>query len=466
MDETTQRRTDAEDEREATSKLEEFGYRQELKRALSFWDLVVYGLIFMVPIAPFGIYGFVFDASGGMVALAYLIGMVGMIFTAFSYAQMAAAFPVAGSVYAYAGRGIHDRAGFLAGWAILLDYVLVPALLYIVGAAAMASFVPAIPAWAWVLAFIAVNTTVNYMGIENTARFNRVMLVGELIVLAIFLAVGVWAIASGLNGASFSLDPLYNADRFSLSLVLGAVSIAVLSFLGFDGISTLSEEVHGGGHTIGRATVTALLLIGVLFIAQTWVAALIVPDAARFESLDTAFYDTAGIAAGEWLKVLTAVATALAWGIANALVAQAATSRLLFSMARDRKLPRFLAHVHPVRRVPTNSMFLVAGVSVLVGLFFVERIALLTSLINFGALFAFLLLHASVIIWYTVRQRSRNWLPHLISPLLGLLIIGYVWISTDVNAKVGGFTWLAIGLVVLVVLTLRGRRVSASDLEG
>jgi amino acid transporter len=311
-----------------------------------------------------------------------------------------------------------------------------------------------------------VNTTVNYMGIENTARFNRVMLVGELIVLAIFLAVGVWAIASGVNGASFSLDPLYNADRFSLSLVLGAVSIAVLSFLGFDGISTLSEEVHGGGHTIGRATVTALLLIGVLFIAQTWVAALIVPDSARFESLDTAFYDTAGIAAGEWLKVLTAVATALAWGIANALVAQAATSRLLFSMARDRKLPRFLAHVHPVRRVPTNSMFLVAGVSVIVGLFFVERIALLTSLINFGALFAFMLLHASVIFWYTVRQGSRNWLPHLVSPLLGLLIIGYVWISTDVNAKVGGFTWLAIGLVVLAVLTLRGRRVSASDLKG
>src|ERR1051325_11893146 len=109
--------------------LEKFGYRQELSRSLSFTDLLIYGLIFMVPIAPFGIFGSVFQGSGGMVALAYAIGMVAMMFTALSYAQMSQAFPMAGSVYTYAGRGISPPVGFLSGWVIPLDHVPAPALL-------------------------------------------------------------------------------------------------------------------------------------------------------------------------------------------------------------------------------------------------------------------------------------------------------------------------------------------------
>src|SRR5262245_15686379 len=182
---------------ETSGSVEQFGYQQELKRSLSFWDLLIYGLIFMVPIAPFGIFGSVFQASGGMVALAYAIGAVAMVFTAMSYAQMAKAFPLAGSVYAYAGRGIAQPVGFIAGWQILLDYILVPSLLYIVSGLAMHSFVPQIPVWGWVVAFVLFNTAINYFGIEMTARINRVMLAGELIVLAVFLVVGVAALAQG-----------------------------------------------------------------------------------------------------------------------------------------------------------------------------------------------------------------------------------------------------------------------------
>src|SRR3982750_3301661 len=166
--------------------VERFGYRQELRRTLSFRDLLVYGLIFMVPIAPFGIFGSVYSGSGGMVALAYVVGMVAMMFTALSYSQMVRAFPMAGSVYSYAGRGIAPPVGFLAGWVILLDYVLVPGLLYLVASVAMHSLVPAIPVWIWLAAFVVLNTIVNYLGIEMTARVNRIMLVAELIVLAIF----------------------------------------------------------------------------------------------------------------------------------------------------------------------------------------------------------------------------------------------------------------------------------------
>src|SRR6478609_6670654 len=148
--------------------IEKYGYQQELHRSLSFGDLLVYGLVFMVPIAPFGIFGSVFQGSGGMVALAYAIGMVAMMFTALSYSQMSRAFPMAGSVYTYAGRGIAAPVGFLAGWVIILDYVLVPGLLYLIASVAMNSIVPAIPIWGWLVAFVVLNTVVNYLGIEFT----------------------------------------------------------------------------------------------------------------------------------------------------------------------------------------------------------------------------------------------------------------------------------------------------------
>src|SRR4051812_35932997 len=193
--------------------LRQFGYQQELSRSLSFSDLLIYGLIFMVPIAPFGIFGSVFQGSGGMVALAYAIGMVAMMFTALSYAQMVRAFPMAGSVYSYAGRGIAPPVGFLAGWVILLDYVLVPGLLYLVAAVAMHSLVPGIPVWLWLVVFVVLNTLVNYLGIQMTARVNKLMLVAELIVLAIFIVVGIVALASG-KGSGFSLRPLYDSGTF------------------------------------------------------------------------------------------------------------------------------------------------------------------------------------------------------------------------------------------------------------
>src|SRR3954468_5316346 len=181
----------------AATGVEQFGYRQELSRSLTFADLLVYGLIFMVPIAPFGIFGSVFSGAGGMVALAYVVGAGGMGFTALSYAEMARAFPMAGSVYTYAGRGLHPSVGFIAGWQILLDYVLVPALLYVVGAVALNSLVSEVPVWLWVVFFVVVNTVVNSLGIQFTAKFNIGMLIAELIVLALFCVIGLYAIIDG-----------------------------------------------------------------------------------------------------------------------------------------------------------------------------------------------------------------------------------------------------------------------------
>jgi amino acid transporter len=448
-----------------------FGYTQELKRSLSFWDMLIYGLVFMVPIAPFGIFGSVYAESGGMVALAYGIGALAMAFTALSYSEMAKAFPMSGSVYTYAGRGIAPPVGFIAGWAILLDYILVPALLYIVSAVAMASFVPAVPVWGWVVLFIALNTVINYFGIELTAKVNKYMLLAELVVLAIFLAVGVWALATRAD-QGFSLDPLFNPDTFSFGVAFSAVSIAVLSFLGFDAISTLAEENREGARQIGRAMVGALVLAGGLFVVQTWVAALLVPDPAALLSgqanVDTAFYDAAGAAGGAWLSTLTAIATAVAWGFADALVAQAATSRVLFAMARDRQLPRFLSRVHPRHRVPTNATFVIAAVSVVVGVYMASRadgITLLSTMVNFGALTAFLLLHVSVVVYYVVRRGSRA--PrHLVAPVAGFAILAFVMWSANVAAQVTGLTWLVVGIALAVGLHLSGRTPRMSGVGG
>ncbi|RKT55796.1 APC family permease [Saccharothrix australiensis] len=452
--------------------LERYGYTQELRRSLGFKDLLVYGLIIMVPIAPFGIFGSVFQGSGGMVALAYAIGMLAMLFTANSYAQMSKAFPIAGSVYTYAGRGIAAPVGFLAGWMVLLDYVLVPGLLYLIAGVAMNSLLPAVPVWLWLIAFVLLNTAVNYLGIETTARVNRVMLVAQLVILAGFLVIGVVALAQG-RGRGFSFAPLFDSAAFSWPLVFGAVSIAVLSFLGFDAISTLAEENRGPARAIGRSMVLALLVTGLLFIVQTWVAALLVPDPegliANGDSGGTAFYDAARAAGGGWLATLTAAATAVSWGFANSLVAQAATSRLLFAMARDRQLPKFLAKVHPTRRVPVNATLLVAGVSLVLGLYVQSRedgIALLSSLVNFGAMTAFLVLHVSVVAHYVIRRRSRNWWAHLVAPVVGFAILAYVVVNAKVAAQAVGFVWLGVGVVVLIGLLVAGRRPELAGISG
>lgn len=449
----------------------QYGYKQELHRSLSFWDLLVYGLVFMVPIAPFGIFGSVYQGSGGMVALAYAVGMVAMMFTALSYAEMSRAFPMAGSVYSYAGRGIAAPVGFLSGWMILLDYVLVPGLLYLIASIAMNSLVPGIAVWMWLVAFVALNTLVNYLGIAMTAKITKVMLIGELIVLAIFLVIGVVALAQG-KGEGFNLTPIYNSETFSWGIVFGAVSIAVLSFLGFDGISMLAEENKDSARAIGRSMVVALLLAGSLFIVQTWIAALLVPNPDQLLSEGdpggTAFYDAAGVAAGVWLAKLTALATAIAWGFANALVAQAATSRLLYAMARDRQLPAFLAKVHPRHGVPVNATLLTALVSLVLGLYMAQRddgITLLATLVNFGALTAFLVLHISVISHYLVRGKSGNYWKHLIAPGLGFAILFYVVINAKVAAQTLGFVWLTIGVVLLVVLLSTGRKPDLSAVD-
>lgn len=434
------------------SSLEQFGYKEELKRALSTRDLLVYGMIFMVPTAPFAIFGFVWTDAKGMVPLAYLIGMVGMFFTAMSYAAMSEAFPVAGSVYAYAQRGLHEIAGFFSGWLILLDYILVPALLYIVSAVALRPLAPDVPAWSWMLGFIVFNGVVNLLGVQFTAKANLYLLGFELIVLALFVVAGLLMLYSGHGAGRLTLKPLYDPAVFSVATVVSATSIAVLSFLGFDGISTLSEESKAGPKAVGRVTILSLLLVGGLFILQTWIATDL-SEGMRFQSSETAFYEIARLAGGVWLERFILASVVISAAIANAMAAQAAVSRILFAMARDGKLPALLAKVHPRYQTPWVSTLIVSVISLVAGLYFLKNLDDLSRLVNFGALCSFLLLHLSVINHYFRRQRSGDWLRHLVSPVLGFIIIGYVLVEMDQRAKIMGLCWFVVGIVYYVVLT-------------
>lgn len=437
--------------------IEDFGYQQQLQRGLSLTDLVIYGMIFMIPIAPFGVYGWVYADAEGMVPLAYFIGMVAMLFTALSYGQMAKAFPIAGSVYSYAQRGIHEHLGFIAGWVLLLDYLLIPPLLYIFSALALHHFFPVIPKLGWMLLFLIGATLVNLRGVTFTARANKLFLIGELVVLALFLVFGFKALYGGEMGSGeLTLAPFYDPANFDLNLVMAAVSVAVLSFLGFDAISTLSEEVKGDPRRqIGRAALIALFLMGGIFILQTWLATDLAVGMS-FASADTAFYEIASAAGGSWLGTLTAVATALAWGVAVSIVSQAAVSRLLFSMARDGKLPRALSRVHDRYRTPHISLYLVALLSLGIGVAFLDAPDVLATLVNFGALTGFCLLHLSVINHYVVRKGSRRWLVHLAFPAIGLAIIGYVLLSMSHFAQLLGVAWIGVGLIYLAFLIKHG----------
>jgi amino acid transporter len=448
------------DNAESHVSLESFGYRQELKRTLSLFDLLVYGLVFIVPGAPIAVLGIVFNASKGMVPLVYLIGLVAMLFTALSYMEMSRAFPVAGSVYAYAARSLGPTIGFFAGWAILLDYLLLPTLIYVVCAIAIHALLPGVPQPVWVVSILVLCTIINYFGIETTARTNVVLLVLQLIILALFFVEGLFALGHHAGGAHFSFAPLYNPALVSPQLIFGALSLAVLSFLGFDAISTLSEESRGGSRAIAQATILSLCVSALLFVLQTWLACLFVLGRTSFapgEATNAAFYDISQTIGGAWLKFVVAGPAIVLGGVAGALAAQAATSRILFGMARDGKLPRFLAHVHPKRQVPVRAILLVAAITLVLGLALVDRLELLTSMVSFGALIGFLLLHVSVIAHFAWRKRSPRWLAHLVSPAIGFAIIAYVLWNAEANAKIAGGLWLVAGAMLFVVLRLLRR---------
>jgi amino acid transporter len=433
--------------------LEQFGYRQELKRSLGLAALVVYGLVFISPTSPISIFGVVFNLSHGMVPLVYIVGFVAMGFTALSYVTMSRAFPIAGSVYAYAARAIGPRIGFLAGWGMLLDYVLMPALVYVLCAIAVQAIFPGVPRALTIVVILGFNTTINLLGIEATARLNAFWLAVSLTFIVLFMLLALTALAHGVAGAHLSWAPLLQPAAISSGAIFAALSVATFNFLGFDGVATLVEEARGGAAAVGRATLLALCLATIIFVVVTYLASLFVLDRAAFapgQATDAAIYGIAAQIGGPWFKLIASSKVLFA-GTAAAAASQVATARLLFSMARDGRIPRLLARVHPRRRIPDRAILLVGAVNLAVGLLLANELELLASLVNFGALFGFLMLHVAVIVHYALRHKSRDWMRHLLMPLIGSAVIASVLINMATPAKIAGITWLIVGAGMLLV---------------
>ena len=425
------------------------------KPVLSLWALVLFGLAFVGPTAPYTFFGVGSVKSHGHFAMVYLIAMLAISFTAVSYGRMAAAFPEAGSTYAYASRAIHPAAGYLAGWIMILDYLLMPMLCVIVAAVTSNKLAPSVPYTVWVLITAATMTGINLAGIEMTSRativFNGVLSIS----IVWFVAAAVRALLGGTGaGTLLSIKPFYDPQTFSLPAIMSATPIAVLSFLGFDGISTLAEDSKDPKKNVGRATVLVCFIAGVLFILQTYLGQLIWPDYSKFNPIETAFSDVGRLIGGTGLFFLIAfLVIGQAW--ASGITSQASASRLLFGMARDGRLPHVLfGYVHPVLRTPIYSVLLMGSIACVGALLFdLDQSA---ELVNFGACLGFMAVNVSVISHYFVRLRERHgsgiW-TNLVCPVFGFAICFYIWLSISPLAMRVGAWWTVAGIVYLAVQT-------------
>lgn len=429
--------------------IEKFGYKQELKRSLTLKDVVLYGMLFMVIIAPQAIYGEIQVTSGGLTPLVYLVGAIAISFTAMAYMHMSRRFPIAGSVYAYVQRGINPHIGFIAGWLILLDYIFVPALLYVMVAGWGVALIPAIPWFAWILIFVVINTAINVRGMEMTKGVDWIMFFLEIGVLLFFVILGLKYVMGGGGYGSLSIAPFYQPGKIDASFIASATSIACLSFLGFDGISTLAEETVRPEKTIGKGILIALIGITIVFLLQTYVAALIQPDWANVNKA-TGFFDAAALAGGEGLRVALLVVNILAVGIANIMAAQTATARMLYGMGRDGVIPRMFAKIHPKYKTPYVGTLIIGGISCIIPL--VLSLSQLVRLVNFGALSSFILLNVAVFIFFFIKEKRRKTfgdiVKFLICPVCGVAILLFVFSGFESLTFIIGFAWLAVGIVI------------------
>jgi putrescine importer len=438
-----------------------------LKRILTRRDLILYGLVLLGPTAPYPVYGIVQQTSHGHAVLAYLVAMVAMLFTAASYGKMSGAFPSAGSTYTYANNALNPQIGFLAGWAMLLDYFLIPLLSVVYAALTANRVLPQVPYAAWAVLFTLAITLVNVRGLRVTARAGNVMMTLMCICAALFVALAArYTIVHHGFAGLFQFGAIYNPGEFSARPLLLGAAIASLSYIGFDAISTLAEDTIRPERDISIATVLVCVIQTAICVLTVYMAALVWPDFRSYPESETVILDIGRTAGGAWMMGFITFILLVA-GLASALTGQAGASRLLLGMGRDGVLsPRIFAHVDPKYSTPVRGIY-VMGIISLVGSL-ILRFQLVVELLNFGAFVGFILVNLSVIRHFYLRRRERRGVAlftNLIFPLAGALVCSYVWLNLSTKAQLTGFGWLACGLIYLAILT-RGFRLAPRSLSG
>lgn len=419
------------------------GAAPQLRRALGLWDLILYGLIVIQPTAPMPVYGVMSVRAHGHAVTSVLIAMVAMLFTALSYGRMARIYPSAGSAFTYVGQEIHPFLGYITGWSMAMDYMLNPLICTILCSKFALNFAPGVPFAVWAVIFILFFTFLNLHGIKTSARINTTLAAAMFVVIIIFLVAAARYIGIIPHTAGFLTRPFYDSQTFSSRAVLGGTSLAVLTYIGFDGISTLSEEVRNPRRNILLATVLVCLITGVLASVEVYAAQLVWPGYHGFPDVDTAFVYVAGRAAGPWLFSLINI-TLLVATIGSGAGSQLGAARLLYGMGRSNAIPRkFFGVIEPKRQIPRNNVLFVAVIA-LAGALTIsfERGA---ELLNFGALLAFMGVNASAFCHYFLREKKRT-LYNFFMPIAGFLICLLLWWSLSWRAKVLGVIWMAVGI--------------------
>jgi putrescine importer len=424
----------------------------KLRRVLGLWDLIIIGIVIIQPIAPMGIYGVISNDARGHVVTTILIAMVAMLFTAVSYGKMARAYPSAGSAYTYVGQELNPALGYVTGWAIVMDYILNPLICTIICSQLTQNILPFLPYWFLVFFYAGAFTLLNSRGIKTSARINDVMAAGMSIVVVIFFVFVVrflWNLHE--FGQGFFTHPFYNPATFSFKSVFHGTSVAVLTYIGFDAISTFSEEVENPRRNIMLATVLVCLITGVLASLEVYAAQLVWRDQPfPADKITSAFPLVAQTAGGYFLFQLINF-TILIANIGSGMGSQLGAARLLYGMGRSNGIPKkFFGAIDPQSRVPRNNVIFV-GVLALVGSFLItyDQGA---DLLNFGALLAFMGVNIAALVRYYFRSEEKKIL-NLISPLLGFLICAFIWSQLSGPALKLGAVWMVIGIAYGAVRT-------------
>ncbi len=427
------------------------GTPARLRRTLTLWDLILYGVIVIQPVAPMSVFGVLSDRGHGHVVTTILIAMVAMLFTAISYGRMARAYPSAGSAFTYVGQEINPALGYVTGWSMVMDYLLNPMICIIWISQQAHVFAPGVPYGAWAVFFALVFTALNVQGVKTSARVNTALAAGMGVVIAIFfVAAARYIFGNPHDGAAFFTRPFYDPQMWNTKAVLGGTSVAVLTYIGFDGISTLSEEAENPRRNILLATVLVCVVIGILSALQVYAAQLIWPATQPYPNVDTAFTYVAGRA---WAPLFAIVGfTLVVANFGSGMGAQLGAARLLYGMGRSSALPKsFFGVVDAKRHVPRNNVLFV-GALALAGAFLLPAIAgeatgyeLGANLLNFGALIAFMGVNAAAFVRYYLHEDEKK-LSNLLPPVLGFVICLLLWLNLSPKALIFGAIWMAAGI--------------------
>src|SRR5215218_2255772 len=385
------------------------------RRVLGLPALVFFGLAYMVPLTVWTTYGVVTTKTEGHLPLAYTVTTVAMLLTAYSYGRMVVVQPIAGSAYSYASRSFGRRLGFMVGWALLLDYIFLPMINYLVIGLYMQDYFPSTPQALWVIIAVVLVTGLNILGIRLLAGFNLVFVAAQFVFIAVFAVMAIAKITSDVDVQSYSAP--FVSEGMNLGVVFSGAAILALSFLGFDAVSTLSEETNDPRRKIPRAIILCALIGGAVYIFQSYLGHLAFPNYKSFaDHQDVASADVMKFIGEDFLNTFFTAAY-VAGAFACAMASQASVSRILFAMGRDGSLPRpIFFRLHHRYRTPVTAN-LIVGVFGLTALFI--SLATVSSMISFGALAAFSFVNLAVIKTYVIDGGERNYFKYVVIPFLG-----------------------------------------------